>query len=129
MILTFEINRTLLWDSAFIKTKIVFRNFLPRRLLTTCGFPALYFKKRLWHRFSPAKFLRTPFLQNTSGRLLLHFGMYLLTNLETNLFQQTLKYFYIFGINLELQMENYNIELSGPYSALKHLHSLFFSIR
>ena len=31
-------------------------------------------KKRLWHRCFPenfAKFLRTPFLQNTSGRLLL----------------------------------------------------------
>ena len=31
-------------------------------------------KKRLWHRFFPvnfARFLRTPFLQNTSGRLLL----------------------------------------------------------
>ena len=30
--------------------------------------------KRLWHRYFPvnyAKFLRTPFLQNTSGRLLL----------------------------------------------------------
>ena len=34
----------------------------------------LYLKKRLWHRYFPvnvAKFLRTPFLQNTSGRLLL----------------------------------------------------------
>ena len=33
-----------------------------------------FFKKRLWHRCLPvnfAKFLRTPFLQNTSGRLLL----------------------------------------------------------
>ena len=36
---------------------------------------ASLFKKRLWHRcFSVnfVKFLRTPFLQNTSGRLLLH---------------------------------------------------------
>ena len=36
----------------------------------TCNF----IKKRLWHRSFPvnfAKFLRTPFLQNTSGRLLL----------------------------------------------------------
>ena len=34
----------------------------------------LYLKKRLWHRCFPVnfvKFLRTPFLQNTSGRLLL----------------------------------------------------------
>ena len=35
--------------------------------------PATLFKKRLWHRCFPvnySKFLRTPFLQNTSGRLL-----------------------------------------------------------
>ena len=38
--------------------------------------PATLLKKRLWHRYSPmnfAKFLRTPFSQNTSGRLLLFF--------------------------------------------------------
>ena len=29
--------------SAFIKTEIVYRNFVPRRLLVTWGFPALYF--------------------------------------------------------------------------------------
>ena len=37
---------------------------------------ATLFKKRLWHRCFPvncAKFLRTPLLQNTSGRLLLCF--------------------------------------------------------
>ena len=36
--------------------------------------PATLFKKRLWHRYflvNFQKFLRTPFLQNTSGRLLL----------------------------------------------------------
>ena len=36
--------------------------------------PATLSKKRLWHRCFPvnfAKFLRTPFLQNTSGQLLL----------------------------------------------------------
>ena len=36
--------------------------------------PATLLKKRLWHRCFPvnfAKFSRTPFLQNTSGRLLL----------------------------------------------------------
>ena len=34
--------------------------------------PATLLKKRLWHKSFPvnfAKFLRTPFLQNTSGRL------------------------------------------------------------
>ena len=38
------------------------------------GRPATLLKKRLWHRCFPknfANFLRTPFLQNTSGRLLL----------------------------------------------------------
>ena len=36
--------------------------------------PGTLLKKRLWHRCFPvnfAKFLRLPFLQNTSGRLLL----------------------------------------------------------
>ena len=36
--------------------------------------PATLLKKRLWHRYFPvnfAKFVRTPFLQNSSGRLLL----------------------------------------------------------
>ena len=44
----------------------------------TCGRVSflikLQLKKRLWHRCFPvnfARFLRTPFLQNTSGRLLL----------------------------------------------------------
>ena len=38
--------------------------------------PANSLKMRLWHRCFPVnftKFLRTPFLQNTSGRLLLDF--------------------------------------------------------
>ena len=37
--------------------------------------PATLLKKRLWHRCFPvnfAKFLITPFLQNTSGRLILN---------------------------------------------------------
>ena len=41
-----------------------------KRALKACNF----IKKRLWHRCFPvnfAKFLRTPFSQNTSGRLLL----------------------------------------------------------
>ena len=39
-----------------------------------CSFGLQLLKKRLWHRCSPvnfSKFLRTTFLQNTSGRLLL----------------------------------------------------------
>ena len=41
----------------------------------TCAIVSLL-KKKLWHRCFPvsfAKFLRTPFLQNISGRLLLYF--------------------------------------------------------
>ena len=41
--------------------------------------PATLLKNRLWHRCFPvnfAKFLRTPFLQNNSGRLLLEDGVY-----------------------------------------------------
>ena len=43
------------------------------------GAPATLLKKRLWHRCFPvnfAKFLRTPFSQNTSGRLLLQIESY-----------------------------------------------------
>ena len=39
--------------------------------------PATLLEKRLWHRCFPvniAKFLRTPFWKNTSGRLLLKYG-------------------------------------------------------
>ena len=45
----------------------------------------LFIKKRLWHRFfsvNYAKFLRTPFLQNTSGWLLLR-NVFELSNKET----------------------------------------------
>ena len=46
----------------------------PATLLKKRLWPATLLKKRLWHRCFPVnfiKFLRTPFLQNTSGRLLL----------------------------------------------------------
>ena len=42
--------------------------------------PSTLLKQRLWHRFFPvnlAKFLRTPFLQKTSGRLLLSFSLHI----------------------------------------------------
>ena len=42
-ILKIKINVAFLWDSAFIRTKTVFRNFVPRQLFDTWGFPALYF--------------------------------------------------------------------------------------
>ena len=56
----------------FIK-KDVLRNFTE---FTGKHWSATLLKKRLWHRCFPVnsvKFLRTPFLQNTSWRLLLHF--------------------------------------------------------
>ena len=56
-----------------------FANFTGKHLCQSLFFnkaeglrPASLLKKRLWHRCFPvnvAKFLRTPFLQNTSGRL------------------------------------------------------------
>ena len=48
--------------------------FIKLRKLPRSLRPATLLKKSLWHRCFPknfAKFLRTPFLQNTSGRLLL----------------------------------------------------------
>ena len=42
-ILTFKINRALLWDSAFIKTEILFRNLVPTQPLVTWRFSTLYF--------------------------------------------------------------------------------------
>ena len=44
--------------------------------IISCLRPATLLKKRLWHMCIPvnfAKFLRKPFLQNTSGRLLLNY--------------------------------------------------------
>ena len=47
---------------------------------STCAWglePATLLKKRLWHRCFPVnfvKFLRTPFLKSTSGRLLLYYA-------------------------------------------------------
>ena len=50
--------------------------------------PVTLLKKKLWHRCYPvnfAKFLKTPFLQNTSGRLLLKINIRrsLLQNMQT----------------------------------------------
>ena len=62
--------------------KCVLRNFakftgkhLRQSLFFNTLPPAIILKKRLWHRCFPvnfAKFQRTPFLQNTSERLLLY---------------------------------------------------------
>ena len=48
--------------------------------------PAILLKKRLWHRYFPenlAKFLRTPFLQNTSGGCFCPFKLFTITELGT----------------------------------------------
>ena len=54
--------------------KGVLKNFAKFRRKHLCLTPVTLLKKRPWHRCFPlnfAKFLRAPFLQNTSGRLLL----------------------------------------------------------
>ena len=51
----------------------------------------LYLKKRLWHRCFPVnleKFLRTPFLQNTSGRLLLYVHFFMVNVLHLSIFHR-----------------------------------------
>ena len=50
------------------------------------------FKKRLWHKWFPVnsvEFLRTPCLQNTSGRLLLFFKIYVRTSFCAVQFRQS----------------------------------------
>ena len=49
--------------------------------------PATLLKKNFWHRCFPmnfAKFLTTPFLRNTPGRLLLHLTFHFIQNPKTN---------------------------------------------
>ena len=62
--------------------------------------PTTLLKKRLWHRCFPinfVKFLRTPFLQNTSGRLLLHvLKKYLLCTLSRSSLVQTSHYYLLY---------------------------------
>ena len=60
--------------------------------------PATLLKKRLWHKCFPvnfAKFLRTPFLQNSSGRLLLKIGhtVLLIGVLKKNCSEQCCKFY------------------------------------
>ena len=55
--------------------KGVLRNFAKFTGKRLCFSPVTLLKKSPWHRCFPvnfAKFLRTPFLQNTSGRLLMY---------------------------------------------------------
>ena len=56
--------------------KVIIKNFAKFTGKQQCLRPATLLKKRLWHSCFPvnfAKFLRTPFLQNTSGCCFLRF--------------------------------------------------------
>ena len=56
---------------------LYFNSFVPNTPFIYPLRPATLLKKRPWHRcftMNFAKFLRTPFIQNTSGRLLLTMG-------------------------------------------------------
>ena len=68
-----SIQKDVLKNFANFTGKYLCQSFFLIKLWTSaCNFV----KKRLWHRCFPnnfAKFLRVPFLQNTSGRLLLVF--------------------------------------------------------
>ena len=71
-------NFSYLWmKDVLFETKKNFYSFYQRLLHS-----ATLLKKRLWHRCFPVsfgKFRRTPFLQNTSGRLLLIFDTFEIT--------------------------------------------------
>ena len=89
--LTFQKNPPgVLWKKVFLE---ISQNFTGKHLCESLFFnkvaglgPSTLFKKSLWHRCFPVnfeKFLKTPFLQNTSGRLFLTFeGSLNLTNLK-----------------------------------------------
>ena len=78
VIYTEAATRDVLWEKGVLRN---FAKFTGKHLCQSLSFnkvadlsPAKLLKKMLWRRCFPvnfAKFLRTPFLQNTSGRLLL----------------------------------------------------------
>ena len=62
--------------------------------------PATLLKKRLWHRCFPVnfvEFLRTPFLQNTTGRLLLE---------QKNVLGEATRRVRVLGYEVSLAKEN-----------------------
>ena len=72
-----RINMLLLWYSTKVNVVNIFIHFQVKGMLS-CRHeaPGFLLKRRLWHKCFPvnfAKILRTPFLQNTSGRPLLKF--------------------------------------------------------
>ena len=94
-----EMNHLSEWD----KHHKVIRVIRVRGILWNKGLrPATLFKKRLWHRcflVNVVKFLRTPFLQNTSGRLLEE-------NLQILFFDDYTKLFKKFLVNLKILFFN-----------------------
>ena len=97
-----------------IAVDIVFISFekFPRECLHRPR-PATLLKKRLWRRCFPVnfvKFLRTPFLQNTSGRLLLHVVIHVVKKLSCQIvysikFQEHLKLHGLLSSSEKKQME------------------------
>ena len=84
--------------------------------------PTTLLKKRLWHRCFPinfVKFLRTPFLQNTSGRLLLHvLKKYLLCTLSRSSLVQTCHYYLLYYFEVKKQKQSFANKIS-TYNAIK----------
>ena len=92
-------TRGVLWKKVFLE---VSQNSQEK----TCAKVSLLLKKRLWHRCFPVnfvKFLRTPFLQNSSGRLLLPFATVALN--YSNI--------YLYNIYLDLNLTYENILLKN----------------
>ena len=78
---------------------------------------SLFLKKRLWHRcfsLNVAKFLRTIFSQNTSGRLLLSYFTFMTKsnhwNLTNNDFSKILKQF-LFDVKHSDRIANYELNI------------------
>ena len=88
--------------------------------------PATLLKKRLWYRCFPvnfAKFITTPFLQNTSGLLLLYLHLLLLTLRNLFLYLKT-KSFSLTSLNIPFYFENWCRLSPKFYTCLysNHLH-------
>ena len=103
--------------------KGVLRNFAKFTGKRLCHRPVTSLKKRLWYRCFPvsfAKFLRTPFLQNTSRQLFLKKAMY-----------KKLTYFKAWTVSKHTmcwQNNNFNIQ-RNPWAIVKHSNYSFNKIQ
>ena len=85
---------------------------------------SLFFKNRPWHRYLPvnfAKFLRTSFLQNTSGRLLLNIT--LTRMLASRLIRSFIKKFHLNSFGL-----SQIFSAPDSHRDLTHFYGLVFSV-